>query len=156
MICCGVIGSRTSTLAQADHHHLQNATANRPGKICVRLNTVHDDDPIGPKGFRAKLDPYSIGSRTEVLNLHRRIYRYTETLFSNVVRRQNFALSVRRSTSMTAHRRNQEGSRVPTADHLHNAMQNGVKIGDGPAANGNRDPLARFYSTQDTRRFELF
>jgi hypothetical protein len=30
-------------------------------------------------------------------------------------------------------------------------MQNGVKIGDGPAADGYRDPLARFYSTQDTR-----
>jgi len=146
---------RALLLAEPDRDHLEQAAFDGAAKRGMRLDAIDDDDGVGLGGKLVDVDGQPVVELGQLHDLHRRADRRPDRLFGNAEMRKDFRLAFRCRTAVAAHRRHDERSPAGLLNRVDCHLRQQGDIGDAPAADGNRDGIARPNPVDRARFFQL-
>ncbi len=109
---------RADVLAQADHHHLEQAALDGAVIAGVRLDAADDADVVGLRGELVEIDGKAFGRGAELDDFHGRADGHADERLGDAVAFEDCALSFGGAAAVAAHGRHEER---PGAEVLQNA-----------------------------------
>ena len=130
-------------LAEADHHHLQQAALDRPVIAGVRLDAGDDADVVGAGGVTVEHDRKAFRRGAELDDLHRRLDRHADERLGDAVAFEKVLLPLGGGAAVAAHRRHEERLRAEFLQIVGRGAKDERDVGDAAAAGRQGDGLAR-------------
>ena len=128
VVDCSMIDFRAVMFTQSDEHHFHQTTFDITGKICVRFDSIANDNMICFPGMLIKVHWKSFFSLADDMGFHSGFNRATQKLFSHSIPFDNCPLAFRRSTTMTSHRWYDKGFASKLLNMLNNRSNRRVDI----------------------------
>lgn len=136
-----VIVGGADVLAQADHHHLEQAALDGAVKTGVRLDAGHDADVIGFGGESIQHYRIAFVGCSQGNHVHRGADGGADGLFGDAVAFEDASLAVGRAAAVAAHRGDEKGAGAEFFQEGGRFPQDERDVGDAAAAGRQCDRL---------------
>ena len=134
----------TMLLTHADNSHFHEAAFIRTYKLRMSFNAANHDNAVGFRSiFIDKYRP-SIISNANLLRFHRCFDRTSHGFFRNTIPINDFKLTFRSCTAMTAHSRKYKGASAFLFYIVNNSFNDDINVRNTAAAAGNGNRHSRF------------
>src|SRR5262249_3141298 len=138
-----MVDFRAIVFAQADEHHLHQATLYVPHEVRVWFDAAADHDVIGLEGEAIEMHREALGRLADDAGFHRGPTRAAQVGLGHAVAGQNCPLTFDRPAAVTSHRRHDEGLGPEALQMLNDGLDDDVDVRDPATAAGDRHALAR-------------
>ena len=144
-----VVRLRAALLPEADRQHLAEAALDVGAEGGVRLDPPHHDDRVSLPGVAVHVARRAVVEVADLDRVHRRQDRSADLWLGDAVLGQDRALALGGRAAVAAHRRHDERLARRPPELLDDGPDDGLDVGDAPAAGRDRDALTRLDARSD-------